>query len=114
MGTMADIDPYELVTVQECDEAIALVLEECEQIEEDLRHPHDDYTFGWLRDAKHALAIGKGLKQRLQNRRGDISAEVRHERNSRLERHFMEVCKETMTKEQFLTLVAKAEGRLTE
>lgn len=112
MGMMAEIEPYDLVTLEECDNAIALVTEECEQIEEDLRHPLDEYTFGWLRGAKNALAIGKGLKQRLQNRRADIAAEIRHERNNRLQNHFMEVCKETMNKEQFLTLIAKAEGRL--
>lgn len=112
--SITEIDPYDLETVRECDDAIALVVQECELMEEDLRNPPDEYTFGWLRTCKGALQIGKGLKQRLQNRRADIAAEVRHQRNWRLERQFMEVCKEAMTKEQFLTLVAKAEGRMTE
>jgi len=107
-----EIDPYELTTVQECDDAIAHVVAECEQIEEDLRHPADEYTFGWLRSAKNALATGKGLKQRLQNRRADISAEIKHERACRLERMFMDICKETMTKEQFMSLLGKAEDKL--
>lgn len=109
----ADIDPYEFTTVQECDEALLFVSEECEKIEEDLRHPADEYTFGWLRSAKGALHFGKELKQVLLRRRADINAAMKHERSCRVERAFMDLCKETMTKDQFLALVAKAEEKLT-
>lgn len=109
-----EIDPYNLTTVQEIDEAVAYVIEECEQIEEDLRHPRDEFTFGWMRSAKNAVATGKGLKQRLQNRRADLVAEVKHERQCRVEHIFMDLCREEMTKEQFLVLKAKAESRLTD
>ena len=111
--SITQIDPYDLYTLQQVDDAIADVVQECEYMEQDLRQPPDDYTFGWLRGCKTSLAIGKGLKQRLQNRRAEIVADIKHNRQMRIERMFMDICKETMPKEDFTILVAKAEGRLT-
>jgi len=110
----ADIDPYQFTTAQECDDALLFVSEECEKIEEDLRHPADEYTFGWLRGAKGALSFGKELKQVLLRRRADINAEIKHQRQCRVERRFMALCKQEMEKEKFLVLCAKAEASLTE
>lgn len=110
--SITEIDPYDLETLQQCDDAIALVVQECEYMEQDLRQPPDDYTFGWLRGCKTALQIGKGLKQRLQNRRSDIVFEIKHQRQCRLEHIFMDLCRDTIPKEEFLVLCARAEAGL--
>ncbi len=112
MGALLEIDPYNLYTLQEIDDAIAFVSEECADIEGQIENPDEEQTIGWLRRAKSSLGLAKSLKQRLQNRRADVASELRTQRASRVERMFMNVCKEIMSKEEFLTLVAKAEGKL--
>lgn len=111
MGNMAGIDPYELFTIQECDDAIAFVEQEVLDIESQLDNAPDDATIGWARRAKASLQIGRGLKQRLQNRRADINKEAKQEYLRQRERDenqiFINICKETLPKEQFVEIWKK-------
>ncbi len=107
-----EIDPYSLFTIEECDNAIAFVVQECADIEEQLEFPSEEATIGWIRRAKTSLQIGKGLKQRLQNRRGDITAEIRQVRARRHDAIVANLCKEMLPKEQFQSICKLADERL--
>lgn len=104
MTRLHEIDPYELSTLQECDDAMAHVDETCLEIEEQLRHPEDHFTFGWLRSAKNALATGKGLRARLHNRRGDLVREMKAQAIDAANKAFVDYCRATLLPDQFRTL----------
>ncbi len=110
MGVLLDIDPYDLHTIQECDDAIALVYNECVDIENQIENPDEDWTIGWLRRAKASLGLGRGLKQRLQNRRAEIYAGIKQERQNTIDRSFVNHAKKVLTREQFHEIRALVEA----
>lgn len=104
MPRLHEIDPYQIHALQECDEVMAHVDSVCLEIEEQLRHPDDSFTFGWLRSAKNALATGKGLRARLHNRRGDLVREMKVQQVDTLNKAFVDHCRATLPPEQFRAL----------
>lgn len=104
MTDFLDIQPYNLMTFEEIDDALAYIEESCLEIDEQLRHPDDDFTFGWLRKAKSALVLGKSLKQRLHTRRGDIQRELKLVSLDALNKAFVDHCKDALPPEQFKEL----------
>ena len=115
MGDLRDIRPEEFTTLEEFDEAIEFVDEECGHIEMQINSArgaaaqYGEYSDSdWYARATLALRLARSKKQKLAKKRAALAImlkEQKHrERDLNRERIFINLCRDELPREQYLSL----------
>lgn len=115
MGSLKDINPSEFTALDEFDDAIDFVNEECNHIEQQIMEAkasalkYGDYSDPeWFSKACSANKIARALKQKLARKRADFVRELKAEEHKKTEiertKGFIHACRQMLSKEQFLAV----------
>ncbi len=115
MGSLKDINPSQFTTLDEFDDAIDFVNEECTHIEQQLMESkgaalkYGDYSDPeWFSKAYSASKIARALKQKLARKRADFIRQMKTEEHKKTDaersKGFIHACRQMLSKEQYLAI----------